>query len=98
MFNCSHLWNFNCSLVPKRIRIILNINMLFKLDAFVLQERCIGQNVDLYKTYVDLTKAFDTINRDGLWKIMASFGCPPRFIAVVRKFHDGMQARLQNNK
>ena len=26
---------------------------------------------------------------------MAKFGCPPRFIAMVRKFHDGMQTRVQ---
>ena len=28
---------------------------------------------------------------------MAKFGCPPRFIAMVRQFHDGMQARVQND-
>ena len=27
---------------------------------------------------------------------MAKFGCPPRSIAMVRQFHDGMQARVQN--
>ena len=48
-------------------------------------------------TFVDLTKAFDTVSRDGLWKIMAKFGCPPRFIATVRQFHDGMQALVQND-
>ena len=44
-----------------------------------------------------LTKAFDTVSRDGLWKIMAKFGYPPRFMAMVRQFHDGMQARVQND-
>ena len=62
-----------------------------------LQEKCQEQNVDLYMTFVDLTKAFDTVSRDGLWKIMAKFGCPPRSIAIVRQFHDGMQARVQND-
>ena len=28
---------------------------------------------------------------------MAKFGCPPRFIAMVRQFHDGMQAHVQND-
>ena len=28
---------------------------------------------------------------------MAKFCCPPRFIAMVRQFHDGMQARVQND-
>ena len=43
------------------------------------------------------TKAFDTDSHDGLLKIMAKFGCPPRFIAMVQQFHDGIQARVQND-
>ena len=35
--------------------------------------------------------------REGLWKIMAKFGCPAKFIAVVRQFHDGMLAGVQND-
>ena len=35
-----------------------------------LQEKCQEQNVDLYMTFVDLTKAFATVSRDGLWKII----------------------------
>ena len=62
-----------------------------------LQEKWQEQNVDLYMTFVDPTKAFDTVSRDGLWKIMAKSGCPPRFIAMVRQFHNGMQARAQND-
>ena len=61
------------------------------------QEKCQEQNVDLYMTFVDLTKAFDTVSREGLWKIMAKFGCPAIFIAMVRQFHDGMLARVQND-
>ena len=38
--------------------------------------------------FVDLTKAFDTVSRDGLWKIMAKFGCPQSTIAKVQQFHD----------
>ena len=68
------------------------IDMIF--TARQLQEKCQEQNVDLYMTFVDLTKAFDTVSRDGLWKIMTKFGCPPRYIAMVRQFNDGMQARV----
>ena len=53
-----------------------------------LQENC---------TYVDLNKAFDTVCREGLWKIMAKYGCPRKFIAIVRQLHDGMMARVEDN-
>ena len=33
-----------------------------------------------------------------LWKIMVKFGCPSRFIAMVRQFHDGMQTSVQNDE
>ena len=62
-----------------------------------LQEKCQQQNVDLYSTYVDLTKAFDTVSREGLWRIMAKYGCPPKFITIVHLLHDGMMARFQND-
>ena len=48
-------------------------------------------------TFVDLTKAFDTGSHEGLWKVMAKFGCPAKFKVIVRQFHDGMLARVQND-
>ena len=71
------------------------IDMIF--IAQKLQEKCQEQNVDLYMTFVDLTKAFDTVSCEGLWKIMAKFGCPAKFIAMVQQFHDGILARVQND-
>ena len=44
------------------------INMVFA--ARQRQEKCQEQNADLFSTYVNLTEAFDIINRDGLWKSM----------------------------
>ena len=43
-----------------------------------LQEKCQELNVDLYMAFVDLTKAFDTVSREVLWKLMAKFGCPAK--------------------
>ncbi|VDM02787.1 unnamed protein product [Schistocephalus solidus] len=59
-----------------------------------LQEKCQEMRTHLYNNFVDLTKAFDTVNRDGLWKVMQKFGCPVRFTHMVRPLHDGMMARV----
>ena len=66
------------------------IDMIFV--ARQLQEKCREQHQDIYMVYVDLTKAFDTFNRDHLWKILRKFGCPPTFIAILQHFHSGMCA------
>ena len=68
------------------------VDMIFA--ARQLQEKCQEQHSDLYTTFVDLTKAFDTVSRDGLWKIMEKFGCPGKFITIVRQFHDGMMVKV----
>ena len=56
----------------------------------LLQKKCHEQNVDIYMTFVDLIKAFDTVIGNEHWKIMVMFGCPSRSIAMMRQFHDGM--------
>ena len=71
------------------------IDMVFA--ARQLQEKCQEQNSNLFSTYVDLTKAFDSVNREGLWKIMAKYGCPRKFIALVQQLHEGMQAKVQDS-
>ena len=38
--------------------------MIFMLRQ--IQEKCREQNMSLYSAFVDLTKAFDTVSRDGL--------------------------------
>nr|VZI44361.1 unnamed protein product [Spirometra erinaceieuropaei] len=70
-------------------------DMIF--DARQLQEKCREMRTHLYPTFVDLTKAFDAVNREGLWKIMQKFGCPERFTQMVRQLHDGMMARVTDN-
>ena len=45
----------------------------------------------------NLPQHLNTVSREGLWKIIAKFGCPAKFIAMVRQFHDGMLARVQND-
>ena len=48
--------------------------MIFVLRQ--IQEKCREQNMVLYAVFVDLTKAFGTVSRGRLWKILARLGCP----------------------
>ena len=60
-----------------------------------LQEKCKLQNQDLYLLFIDLTKAFDTVNREGLWCILEKAGCPTHFVGIIRSFHDNMKASVR---
>ena len=59
-----------------------------------LQEKCTEQGKDLYHCFVDLSKEFDTVNREALWVVLEKSGCPSKFVRMIRLLHDGMQARV----
>ena len=69
-------------------------DMIFSVRQ--LQEKCREQNLELYMVFIDLTKAFDTVNREGLWKILRQIGCPETFVTIIRLLHDNMRAKIMD--
>ena len=72
-----------------------NLDMIFTVRQ--VQEKCLEQNLDLYSVFIDLTKAFDTVNREALWDVLARYGCPPKFIQIIRLFHVNMTGQVLSN-
>ncbi|GFS05221.1 LINE-1 retrotransposable element ORF2 protein [Elysia marginata] len=62
-----------------------------------LEEKCREQNKGLYITFVNLTKAFDTVSRTGLWRILERLGCPPKFLQMVIQLHQNQQGHVRLN-
>ena len=56
-----------------------------------LQEKCREQQHPLFVAFIDLTKTFDLVSRDGFIKILPKIGCPPRLLNIIRSFHEGMK-------
>ena len=69
------------------------VDMIFSLRQ--LQEKCREQQKPLYIAFIDLTKAFDLVSRDGLFNILLKIGCPPNLYSMIRSFHDDMKATIQ---
>ncbi len=68
------------------------IYMIF--TARQLQEKSWEQHQDMFMAFVDLSKAVDTVQRELLWDVLLGFGCPNKFVNILRQFHDGMTARV----
>ena len=59
-------------------------------QIFILRnivEQSLEWNATMYLIFVDYEKAFDSINRETLWKIMKSYGIPQKFIMMVKAFY-----------
>ena len=57
-----------------------------------LQEVGRKVGVPLHMCFIDLQKAYDTVDRTLLWQVLTRIGVPPQMIAVIRQFHHGMRA------
>lgn len=71
------------------------IDMVFAIRQ--IQEKCIEQRMGLYAVFIDLTKAFDTVNREALWTILSKLGCPAKFTTLIQLFHEDMTGQVLSN-
>ena len=69
------------------------IDMVFSLRQ--LQEKCREQRQPLYLAFIDLTKAFDLVSRDGLFALLQRIGCPPKLLSMIVSFHQDMSGTVQ---
>lgn len=62
-----------------------------KATASLLREH--GQ--ESYIIFVDLEKAYDTVNRELLWKLLARYGIPDGLIMVLKKLYANLEIHLK---
>lgn len=62
--------------------------------ACQLQEKCWEQHLSLCMLFIDLTKAFDSMNRTALWCILAKMKSPDKNLKILRLLHDDMMATV----
>ena len=60
----------------------------------IIVEQTLGWNTGLYMVFVDFEKAFDSIDREVLWKILRHYGVPVKIVRMIQVFYDGFQARV----
>ena len=48
----------------------------------------------LYAHFVDFEKAFDSVHREGLWKIMKAYGIPDKLIRMVKIMYEDFECSV----
>ena len=71
------------------------IDMMFVVRR--LQELGRKAGIPLFLCFIDIQKAYDSVDRSLLWQVLSHLGVPPQMIAVIREFHDGMKACVRSS-
>ena len=69
------------------------VDMMFVVRR--LQELARKKESFLYLCFIDLTEAYDSVDRTLLWDVFACFGVLSRMLAVIRQFHHDIKACMQ---
>ena len=69
-------------------------NFGMKQMAQLLHEHQYG----VHLLFIDLVKAYDTVNRELLWKIMARYGVPQSLISLIQKLYHDVKIDLRIGK
>ena len=60
----------------------------------IIVEQSIEWNSSLYINFVDYQKAFDSLDRPFLWKLLAHYGIPQKFINIIKNSYEGTSCKV----
>lgn len=65
-----------------------------------LVEKTLEQETRLCVAFIDITKAFDSVDREMLFKVLEKIQCPSTLLSILKSMHDGTTAsvRIENTR
>ena len=60
----------------------------------IIVEQSIERNSSLYVDFVDYEKAFDSADRERLWKVLRHYGVPKKLVNMTKNSYEGMSCRV----
>ncbi|VDP44917.1 unnamed protein product [Schistosoma margrebowiei] len=60
----------------------------------IIVEQSIEWNSSLYINFIDYEKAFDSMDRTTLWKLLRHYGVPQKIVNIIRNSYDGLNCKI----
>ena len=54
----------------------------------IIIEQCLEWQTPLYSVSIDFQKAFDSVDRDVIWRLMNHYGFPPKFVTIIHRLYE----------
>ncbi|CAH8567532.1 unnamed protein product [Schistosoma intercalatum] len=60
----------------------------------IIVEQSIEWNSSLYINFIDYEKAFDSVDRTTLWKLLRHYGVPQKIVNIIQNSYDGLHCEI----
>ena len=100
-----------CRVILERIKTALDEKLREEQAGFRVGRSCTDQiatlritvehiiewRSSLYINFIDFEKAFDSINREVLWRLLRHYALPVKIVTIIRALYEGFSARVLHN-
>jgi hypothetical protein len=70
------------------------VDAMFVLRQLSNAAQC-SKGTQLHLAFIDLTKAYDWVNRDALWRILRVYRVPSKIVELLEDLHTGTLAAVR---
>ena len=60
----------------------------------IIIEQWLEWQSPLYSVFVDFQKAFDSIDREAIWKLIQHYGFPPKFVTIIQQLYENATCQV----
>ena len=60
----------------------------------IIVEQSLEWQTPLYAVFVDFQKAFDSVDRDVIWRLMHHYGLPPKFVTIIQQMYENATCQV----
>ena len=64
----------------------------------IILEQSLEWNSPLYVNFIDYEKAFDSVDRQTLWKLLRHYGVPEKITNIIRNSYEGMTCKVVHDR
>ncbi|VDP56998.1 unnamed protein product [Schistosoma margrebowiei] len=61
---------------------------------WIIVEQSIEWKSSLYINFIDYEKAFDSVDRTTLWKLLRHYGVPQKIVNIIQSSYDGLHCKI----